>query len=61
MIQHLWTFRKLSSSALYLVAPEGNGDFGVPVHRQVVGVPHQPEAAGVEGVVQLVLEPDQRR
>ena len=52
---------RTTQSCSYLVAPERNGDFGVSVHRQVVGVPHQPEAAGVEGVVQLVLEPDQRR
>ena len=45
----------------YLVSPQGDGDFGRGVHGQVVGVPHQPEAAGVDHVVRLVLEPDQRR
>ena len=42
-----------------LVTPDGDGDFGVPVHGQVEGVPLQDQLLGLQLVMALVHKPDQ--
>ena len=48
----------LSSMALarplgttYLITPKRNGDFGIPVHGQVVRIPHEPKTSWEERVM----------